>query len=865
MRLSRRMQDDLERDIREHIELETRDNVERGMSPEAARFAALRKFGNVALAAEDTRAVWRWMWLDRFRQDIRHALRGLRRNPAFAAVSILTLALAIGMNAAVFSVVSATLIKPLPYPEPNRLMWVAMYSSRFHFEASSAPDFSDWRSQTHSFDKMAGYGTVDRTVQDGSESSKHSFVWTTPEFWSIAGAHAALGRLFSAADRNVVVLTWRMFEQQFASDRRVVGKTVRVDGRSTTIIGVLPAEFRFLPPGATGGLLNGMSGEAEAFTPVILTPELQRRGGPMLLMFVVARLKPGISRQQALAELQNLEARTVSQYPAMRDFYTASQLRVVPLQEKLVGESRRALLILLAAVGFVLLIACANLGNLLLARATTRRREMAIRSAIGAGRGRLLRYFLVEAIALAMPGAAAGLVLARAAVALLVRLSPAAVPRIAEVAIDWRVTVFTIAASFLAALIFGCVPVFSLPAGSLYAVLKDGGRASGSRNALRLRQILVAAELALALVLLMGAGLMVKSFARMYNHPTSFEPEKIGIAKVFLSGPAYRDSERGATLAYAKHVIDQASAIAGVEKVALSNISGSGFADVDGSPRFPPGQAPQVVTRAVSFEYPRLVGIPLLKGRLTADNEAARVVMVNQTFARRVFGDENPLGQRLRISGGPAAIVGVVGDLKVSRLDAEPEPEILVPFQQASAFRRFDVLFKSSTQPAALLPEVRKAIQRIDPTQPPYGLSTLENALDESIAPRRFNLLLLGAFAGGAVLLALVGIYGLTSYSVTQRTQEIGVRMALGARRKEIVRMVVRHGMIVALAGIVPGITAALALTRLMAALLFNVQPNDAPTFAVVTAALTATALAACLLPALRAARVDPTAALRYE
>lgn len=865
MSLRRRMENELERDIREHIEMETRENVERGMSPDAARFTALRKFGNVALAAEDTRAVWRWMWLDRTLQDARHALRNLRRNPAFAAVSILTLALAIGMNAAVFSVVSAALIKPLPYPGPSRLMWLAMYAPRLHFEASSAPDFSDWRSQARSFEKMAGYGSVDSTVQDGVESFKHSFVWTTPEFWSIAGAHAAVGRLFSERDRNVVVLTWRMFEQRFAGDSRVLGKTVLVDGRSTTIIGVLPKDFRFLPPGATQGIDGGMSGEAEAFTPVVLTPDMQRHGGPALIMFVVGRLKPGVSRVQALAELKNIQARTVEQNPLMRGFYTAWEMRVTPLKEKLVGESRRALLVLLAAVGFVLLIACGNLGNLLLARATARQREIAIRAALGASRGRLLRYFTAEALALALPGAIAGLALARAADRLLVRLSPSAVPRIGEVAIDWRVAAFTIAISLLAAIVFASVPVLSLPAGSLYSVLKDGGRASGSRRALRLRRVLVAGELALALVLLTGAGLMVKSFARMYAHPASFEPEKIGVAKVYLTGPAYRDSERGAAISYAQRVLDRASAVPGVETVALTNITGRGLADIVGPPRFPPGEAPQIVIRAASSGYPRLLGIPLLKGRLTADNESEPVVMVNRTFAARVFGRENPLGQRVRVQGVPAAIVGVVGDLKASRLDADPELEVFVPFKQTLIFRRLDVLFKSHNEPAALLPEVRKAIQRIDPTQPPYGLTTLESTLDESIAPRRFNLLLLGIFASGAVLLALVGIYGVISYSVAQRTQEIGVRMALGARRTEIARMVIRHGMSAALAGIVAGILAALALTRLMAALLFEVRPNDAPTFAAVAAALTVTALLACWLPARKAARVDPTTALRYE
>ena len=477
MRLRWRMEADIERDIRDHIEMETRDNVERGMAPEAARYAALRKFGNVLRAAEETRAVWRWMWLDRLLQDTRYALRGLRRDPVFAAVAILTLALGIGMTTAVFSVVSAALVKPLPYPDSGRILWLANQNRRFHFEASTAPDFTDWRAQARSFEAMAGYGSIDSTVQDGEQSAKHSFVYTTPEFWRIAGARAALGRLFTEQDRNVVVLTWRMFEQRFGGDRRMLGRSVLVDGRAETIIGVLPRNFRFLPP---PGLAGAMSGEAEAFTPNIIPPELQARGRNLLVMFVVGKLKPGVSLEQARAEMRSLQARIAHDNPAMHNFYAVSDLRVVPLQERLVGQSRRGLLTMLAAVGFVLLIACGNLGNLLLARATARQREIAIRASIGAGRSRLLRQFLVEGLTLALAGGAAGLLLARGADALLLRLGPSAVPRLEEVGIDWRVLAFTLAVSIMAGTVFGLAPLVSLPDGSLYAVLKEGGRGGSS-------------------------------------------------------------------------------------------------------------------------------------------------------------------------------------------------------------------------------------------------------------------------------------------------------------------------------------------------------------------------------------------------
>ena len=479
MNLRRRMENDLAGDIRDHIEMETRDNIERGMSPSEAHYAALRKFGNVARIEEETRAVWRWMWVERLLQDTCYALRTLRRNPVFGVVAILTLAVGIGMTTAVFSVVSAVLIKPLPYPDADRLVWLANYNRRYKFEAATAPDFSDWHGQAQSFEEMAGYLTLDSTVMDGDQSAKHSFVSTTPEFWRIAGAHAALGRLYSAEDRNVVVLTWRMFEGRFGANRRALGRVVSVDGRPTTIIGVLPKDFRFVPP---AGAPTGMTDEAEAFTPTVLSPEVWARGRSMFILFVVAKLKPGISTETARAELQTIQDRVMRDHPALHDFYAVSELRVVRLQEKLVGGSRSALLILISAVGFVLLIACANLGNLLLARATVRQREIAIRAAIGAGRDRLVRHFLVEGLTLALAGGAAGLVIARAAIWLLLRLSPTSVPRLSEVAMDWRVILFTLAISLLAGAIFGLAPMFSLPPGSLYSVLKEGGRGTSPRT-----------------------------------------------------------------------------------------------------------------------------------------------------------------------------------------------------------------------------------------------------------------------------------------------------------------------------------------------------------------------------------------------
>jgi len=845
---------DIENDIREHIELDTRENIERGMTPEEARRAAMRKFGNPLRIAEDIRAVCQPEWLTRLRQDVRYALRGLRRNPAFAAASILTLALGIGMSTAVFSVVSASLIKPLSYPDPDRLMWVALNFRRIHFEASTAPDFAGWRERAKSFEAMTGYLDIDSTVQDGAESTKNAFIHITPEVWRITGAHAALGRLFSAADRQVLVLSWKMFQQRFGGNPRVIGRVVQVDGRAETIIGVLPKEFRLLFP---------TSSEAEVFAPQIITPDLRSRVHGVLVMFVVARLKPGVSVEKARAEIRDIQTQVMREDPSTQSFYAASEPVVIPLKEKLVGTSRRSLLTLLAAAVFVVLIAFANFGNLGMARATVRQREIATRIAIGAGRGRMIRQFIVEGLMLAGLGGAVGIGFAYASGALLLRMSAAAVPRLSEAGIDWRVLLFALGIAMLAGVLFGLLPLVSMSGTPVYVALKDG-RVSHSSARLRPRRMLVAGEMAIALVLLTGAGLMLKSFARMYEHPAGFEPQNIGTMKVFLSGPGYRSSKD--YLAYTRRVLETVGRIPGVSVVAVTNAVGTGPAQVDGI-TFPPGEAPLVRERDASSGYARVVGLPLIRGRWLKDGETAGLAMVNESFVRRVFAGADPIGRKVHVGGNsaPAEIVGVVGDLKMMRLDADAEPEVLIPYDETRTPRRVDIIFKTPASPKAVIPEVRRAVARIDPTQPPYEVMTLEQALANSIAPRRFDLLLLGAFAASAVLLALIGIYGVMSYAVAQRTREIGLRMAIGARPGEILSMILKDAIAVTAGGIMVGAIAALALTRLMTALLYNVRPNDPVIFAAVVIGLGATCLAASWIPALRAARVEPVQALRCE
>lgn len=863
MSIRRRMEDDLSRDIRDHIDMETRENIERGIAPPEARAAALRRFGNPLRIAEDTRAVWRSGWVERLLQDTRYALRGLRSNPGFAAIIILTLALGIGLNTAVFSVVNAVLIEPLHYPQPERLLWLAEYHKVFKAELVGGPDFLDWRAQAQSFDKMCAYGYGNQTIAYGKTTDQPIMAEVTGDFWPITAIKPAAGRLFTDADKDVIVLSYSLFQRSFAADPDIIGKTVMVSERPTTVVGVLPQGFRFLFP--TPSLRNIDPTEIEAYVPAgNLTPATQVRGRNNAIVNVVARLRPGVSLQQARSEMEAIHARIAKQYQNQIN-YSQVELRVLPVQEELVSDARPALLLMLGAVTFVLLIACANIAGLLLARASTRRREAAIRAAVGAGRLRMIAQFLTEGLVLALAGGVAGLFVARWAIMLLTGFGPKAVPRLEGVAIDGRVLAFTVLISLLSGLLFGLGPAISLTRANLHSELKDGGKTTSGALRLRLRSLLVAGELAIALVLIIGAGLMVKSLWRMNARPPGFNPESILVMKISLSGSAYH--ARPQQIAYFREALSRLERMPGVVAAGTVFSPIRGVIQLEGSPPSPADLAHRGTYYSTSSGYFKAMGMRLIEGRWMTDNEPSQVMMVNETFVRNILGGADPLTKSIHLAlpqGSPSwAIVGVVSDVKYSKLDAEPGPEAYFPYTQSFFIR--DIVVRASGDPLAIAPAVRKLISDIDRSQPPFDMQTLEATLARTIAPRRFNLFLLGTFAASALLLALIGIYGAISYAVTQRTHEIGVRMTLGARQGEIVRMVIRHGMVVALTGIVPGIAAAFGLTRLMATLLYDVKPTDPLTFAAVVIALTATSLLASWVPALKAARVDPLLALRYE
>ncbi len=858
--MKRRHLQSLEADIRQHIELETQDNIDRGMPPEEARRVALLKFGNRTLVKEDTRAVWNPVWLEQLWQDFRYALRMLGRSPGFTAVAVATLCLGIGLNTAVFSVVRAALLRPLPYPDARRLVWLSDYDAARKGDFPVPRNtFQKWRNHAESFEKVAGFadGTGLLLTRDGTEDEEVTAV--DGDFWNVTGARPFLGRLFGPKEAGVLVLSYDLFEQGFGGDSKVIGQAVSLDGRSVTVTGVLGKDFRLLP--AAGG---SRAFQRQAYIPMprdepaaVVSSE-PKMPSPTGVVEVVARLKSGISVEQAQAEIRSLRAHDASDKP----FLPWTKLRVMPYQERIVGNIRPALLVLQGAAGLVLLIAVVNLANLLLARATTRQREIGIRVVVGAGRVRVARQFLTESLLLALLGGAAGVGLAEAAIAMVVRLGSGTIPRLSESRIDGGVLAFTLAISLSAAILFGFGPAVSLWKARLNDVLKDGARnASPSAGRLRIRAVLIGGELALAIILLTGAGLMLKSFWRMNSLPPGFRPDKIVTMRVLLPGVHYKTRE--AKEAYLRQLLQRietahGSEAAGFEAGAITMIGpGNPFQERMGAVKF----------TSTSAEYLRATGMTLIQGRWLTNDEPNPVVLVNESFARSLFGDRNAVGRTIRVFHRPAesTIVGVISDLKRFALDQNTMPEVFLPYKQFPVVTNPYIAIRTTGDTSAAAHAMRRLISGIDRSAPILDVMTMEQALSDSIAPRRLNLFLLGSFAAVALLLAVTGIYGVISYAVTQRTREIGVRIALGAQRNQVIRMVVGQGLGISLAGIAAGLAAAVGLTRFMASLLYDVRPDDPSVFAGVALILAGTALLASWGPALKAALVDPVIALRYE
>ena len=816
-------------------------------------------------------------------QDVRYGARALWKSPAFTLVAVLAVALGVGANTAIFSVVNTVLLRALPYENSERL--VTLYTGRVPTAQPSGPlsypDLLDYRAQTQSFEYVAGYqgvGTV-MSVGAGDEPERVRGTEVMADLFPALGVHAAMGRVFTREEdveggAFVIVISDGLWRRRFGSDPNVVGREVRMglSGRAATVLGVMPPGFKF-PPDDTEAL--------DYYSPFIAenakdnADSMNNRDS--VFIPVVAKLRDGVSFEQAEAEVTTVAGRLAAEHP---DTNTNRRARVVRLHEDLVGQVRPALLVLLGAVGLVLLIACANVANLLLARAAARGREIAVRTALGATRARVARQLLTESLLLSLAGGAAGLLLSVWGVEAIIKLSPATVPRLAETSIDARVFLFALGVSILTGLVFGLAPALQASKTDLAESLKEGGR-SGSAGARRnrLRSALVVVEVALSLMLLVGAGLLVKSFRQLLATDPGYSPERVLAVTVALNTKRFADEDSRA--AYYREAVARIGGLPGVEAAGLTRLLPLGRSDIfnsfqiAGRAPFAPGERHSGRSYTVSPEYFRVLSVPLRRGRAfeAADGKNANpVIIVNEAFVRRYFPEQEPLGQHVILESDdnnkplpPREVVGVVGNVRFQSFKDEEQPEYYIPFEQSPSAVTQVVVRAKGEDAAALTAPVRAALKGVDSNLLIWETRTMDELVGQSVAPQRFNVALLGFFAALAMLLAAVGIYGVMSYTVTQRRHEIGIRMALGAGRGDVLRLVVRQGMLLTLAGLGLGLVGALALTRLMSSLLYGVSATDPLVFAAVSLLLATVALLACYVPARRATKVDPMVALRYE
>jgi putative ABC transport system permease protein len=811
---------------------------------------------------------------DEMFQDLRFGLRMLLKKPGYTLIAVFTIALGVGANTAIFSVVNAVLLNPLPFAEPERLIRIFG-----HFLATgqdnmsaSVPEFTDYREQMRSFDQIAGYDnfSANLTPADG-EPERVEALAATPELFSVLKVTPQAGRVFLPEEAHdghddVVLISNELWRRRFGADPNVVGQKVIVNGRNNTVIGIMPQGFAF--PRRTE-LWKPLWFPADQY-------DQQRRGSRGVE--VIGRLKQTVSLLAAQAEMDHLAAQLTQQYP--RNYESRGwKIGVVPLLEDYVGQARKGLLVLLGAVAFVMLIACANVANLSLTRAASRRQEIALRLALGAARWRVTRQLLTESVLLALAGGAAGLLLATWGAGVLLRFAPNDLPRIHEIRLDERVLAFTFAVSLVTGILFGLVPALAASNPDLNETLKEGGRGgTGSAKRQRMRSAFAIAEITLALVLLVGAGLMLKSFLRLQHVDPGFNPDGVLTMRMMLPFETYqKPAQRGA---FYKQVLERIKSAPGVESVSATSrvplTQGNNSGTISGeNSAVGPGDLPvEAEWRWVTPDYFKAIGTTLMAGRAftEADSEGAPMVaVVDESFAQRYYPNEDPVGKRIKRgkldSTRPwMTIVGVVRNVRSRRLDAASDVQVYFPFyQDPTAYNMSLVIRTSAADPLSLSGTVRAAIQSLDNNQPVYDVFSLRQIVGDSLAQRRFSMLLMGMFAALALALAAVGIYGVMSYSVAQRTHEIGIRIALGAQTGDVLKLVIGRGMTLILIGLTIGLAVAFVLTRLLETLLFGISATDGATYAEISALLAGVALVACYLPARRATRVDPMIALRQD
>jgi putative ABC transport system permease protein len=884
-----KLDQDIDAELRSHIEMRTADNLAAGMSPEEARRDALLRFGSRPAMKERVIAADAHMFLDSLWQDLCYALRQLRRNPGFTAVAVLTLALGIGANTAIFSVMDATLLRPLPYKNPDRLVMLwGTEPGRHRQMPFSSPNFLDLEDQNRVFASMAAFDGAGSTL-NGIDTPEYIHVGrVTPGFFDVLKVRPQLGRGFLAEEgeagrEHEVVLGYALWSQRFASDPAILGKTIQLDGIPYAVVGVLPRDFDFSIP--------DYYGPEDAWVPAVLSRDNAQRSRNYLN--VIARIKPGVTLQQAQANIDSVISGLARVYsnasqasstpwtqPAEHeDSGVILGAKLVPLHDQIFGDISPLLWILFGAVGFVLLIACANMANLQLARASTRQSELAVRSTLGASRGRLVRQLLTESVVLALIGGMLSLLLAFWGIKLLTEI--AGLPHGTSITIGFSVVAYCLLLSLLAGLLFGLLPTAQtlLARQSESAKANEKAAASAGR---RLRSLLTISEIALSMILLIGAGLLIRSFIGLLNVKPGFEMTSVLTLRIIEPSYLYPDATRQA--AFYAELLERIAALPGVTRAAAINdlpLTRNSDSDTFNIERRPPipglSSRGGCEDRLVTPDYFRVLGIPLIEGRTFTnedDGSAPPVVVVSQSFVRRFFPNENPIGQRLTY-GDPtsasswATIVGVVGDVRDLRLDSQPDMNVYAPYQQqVLPYNPLPVMYvvvKTTGNPNRLVSAVLSVMRNIDRNVPMPAVKPMTDVYAASISARRFNMLLLSLFAAIATILAGIGIYGVISYSVARRTHEIGVRMALGANPRNILSLILGQGLLMACLGIGIGLAGAFALTRVLKNMLFGITTTDFATFAAVSLLLVSIAIFATYIPARRAMKVDPMVALRYE
>ena len=871
----KRLERDLDKELRFHFDTQIGDKVRTGIPETEARRLTRLEFGGIEQVKEDCRQRRGTLWLESTAHDLHFAVRLLLRSPGFTITCVLILAIGIGATTAIFSLVDTVLLKPLPFIESNRLVWVSQQDHSAPgvvAEALSYPDYFDWRARSHTLEGIASFTGGTATMELRGESQRLEIQTVSSNFFQVLRFAPMLGRDFTWDDEKpgnrAVMLSYAFWQSQFGADRQIAGKTITMNGQSYIVAGVMPKSFQFPIENPAPALWKSIADEAEG-----THPATQQRGFDAL--DVIARLGPGVTLEQAKADLSVIAGNLARQYPDSNKQYTSAL--VVPELVHLVGDTKPALRVLFGAVSLVLLLVCANIAGLLLARGSRRSQEFALRAAIGASRAAIIRQLLLESMLLSICGGVAGVALAFGLIETMLKFMPVEIPRVENASIDGTVLVFVLVVSVLTGILFGAFPAWRLSSTSPAKALREGGRSvAGGRVQHRIHNSLVVAQTAIGMVLLIGAGLLMRSFVRILNVNPGFESKHVLTSRI---GVAFDDTKHNQHYLFYQQALERIAALPGVQSVSagwplpMSSSSASVSFNIQGRP-MAKGDEPSESLGVSMPGYFETMKIPLIAGRTFGAQDGLMgppTIIVNQAFARKYFPRQNPIGQHIQVQAGDGLfehpvreVVGVVGDIKRKGLTADFDPQYYLPYAQALITNPYLVV-RTNGDPAAIQASIGAAIHDLDKSVPVYQSSTLEEYLHKSAAKPRFQTFLLSCFAVIALTLAAIGLYGLLSYMVVQRTLEIGLRMALGAQRGTVLSMMVRRGLTLALAGVGLGALASLLLTRLIAGMLFEVRPTDPFTFAATAALLLLVSGAACGAPAFRASRLDPMKTLREQ